>query len=71
MKLRIIFAVLMSFTLSLVMSGWVTFLNIGAQSYFFGAWIHAWILAWPAAFIIVFVSGPIVQKLSKKVADSF
>ncbi|TDO97354.1 DUF2798 domain-containing protein [Marinomonas balearica] len=70
MKLRIIFAMLMSFSLSLVMSGWITFLNMGAQSNFFGIWINAWILAWPAAFIVAFILGPIIQKLSKKIADT-
>ncbi len=41
MKHRIIFAVLMSFTLSLIMSAWITFLNIGTQPGFISIWMHA------------------------------
>nr|WP_290697050.1 DUF2798 domain-containing protein [Halomonas sp. UBA3074] len=69
MKHRIIFAVLMSFTLSLIMSAWITFLNIGTQPGFISIWMHAWLLAWPAAGLIAFISGPFIHKLAHRIAE--
>ncbi|MBF60158.1 DUF2798 domain-containing protein [Halomonas sp. FeN2] len=69
MKHRIIFAILMSFTLTLIMSAWITFVNIGAHPNFFSLWLHAWLLAWPAAGIIAFISGPFIHKLAHRIAE--
>lgn len=69
MKHRIIFAILMSFTLSLIMSAWVTYVNIGAHHDFVAIWMHAWLLAWPAAGIIAFISGPFIHKLAHRIAE--
>lgn len=69
MKHRIIFAVLMSFTLSLFMSAWITYMNIGLPSDFVSYWMNAWALAWPAAGIISFVVGPFLHSLAQKIAN--
>lgn len=69
MKHRIVFAVLMSFTLSLFMSAWITYMNIGLPSDFVSFWMHAWVLAWPAAGIISFIAGPFINKLSHTIAN--
>lgn len=68
MKHRIIFAVLMSFTLSLMMSAWITYLNIGLNADFVSIWLHAWVLAWPAAGVISFIAGPFLHGLAHKIA---
>ncbi|MGO2392535.1 MULTISPECIES: DUF2798 domain-containing protein [unclassified Halomonas] len=70
MKHRIIFAILMSFTLSLIMSAWVTYVNIGAHTDFVGIWMHAWLLAWPAAGIIAFICGPFLHKVAHRIANN-
>ncbi|MEO9654102.1 DUF2798 domain-containing protein [Marinomonas sp.] len=64
MKFRLYFAVLMSCVLSFLMSGWITFINIGLADNFLTAWMAAWCLAWPAAAFIAFLFGPSVQKLA-------
>ncbi|TYL46525.1 DUF2798 domain-containing protein [Marinomonas sp. IMCC 4694] len=69
MKHRIIFAVLMSFTLSLFMSAWITYVNIGVTSEFVSFWMHAWVLAWPAAGLISFIAGPFLHGLAQKIAN--
>ncbi|MDW0359634.1 DUF2798 domain-containing protein [Halomonas venusta] len=69
MKHRIIFAILMSFTLSLIMSAWVTYVNIGTRADFVCIWMHAWLLAWPAAGIIAFICGPFMHKLAHRIAE--
>ena len=69
MKHRIIFAALMSFVLSLLMSAWITFMNIGAHADFVSFWMHAWVYAWPAAGTISFIFGPYLHQLATKLAD--
>ncbi|RDL44972.1 DUF2798 domain-containing protein [Marinomonas piezotolerans] len=69
MKHRIIFATMMSFVLSLLMSAWITFLNIGLTPDFVSSWLHAWILAWPAAGVISFVFAPFLHQLAHRLAE--
>lgn len=69
MKHRIVFAAMMSFVLSLLMSAWVTFMNIGAHPEFVSFWLHAWIYAWPAAAAISFVFAPFLHQLATKITS--
>ena len=62
---RTVFALFMSLLLSFLMSGWVSFINLGLRPEFMTAWGQAFILAWPAAAIISFVFGPTVQTFSQ------
>ncbi|WP_422376894.1 DUF2798 domain-containing protein [Roseibium sp.] len=62
LKTRLIAALLMSFSLSLLMSCWVTFINLGLTEAFVAQWMKAFQLAWPAAALIAFFLGPAVQK---------
>ena len=71
MKHRIIFAVLMSFVLTLFMSAWLTFINLGAIAEFTHYWISAWLLAWPAAGVISFICGPRIHQLAHQLAGRF
>jgi hypothetical protein len=68
MKHRVIFALLMSFTLSLFMSAWITFVNIGVHPDFASFWMHAWVLAWPVAGGISFIAGPFLHAFAHKLA---
>lgn len=68
MKHRVIFAVIMSFILSLLMTCWVTYINLGLSNMFLQQWGRAFLLAWPAAGIVSFVFGPIAQKISAKIS---
>ncbi|WP_269581408.1 DUF2798 domain-containing protein [Roseibium sp. Sym1] len=62
MKSRLIATVLMSFGLSLMMSCWVTFINLGLTEAFLGQWMAAFRLAWPAAAVLAFLLGPPVNR---------
>ncbi|TQV74452.1 DUF2798 domain-containing protein [Denitrobaculum tricleocarpae] len=64
MKQRLLSAALMSFALSLLMTCWVTWINLGWNPDFIRQWLSAFLLAWPAAAVIAFAIGPAVQKLS-------
>ncbi len=69
MKIRLIQSTLMSLLLCILMTGWVTWLNLGLSSQFMGLWGRAFALAWPAAFLISFTLGPLVARLSHRLAQ--
>lgn len=69
-RLRMMFALLMSCLMSLLMTGWVTWINVGIGSRFMAQWSHAFLMAWPAAFVIVVIAAPTMQRLSKRLLDA-
>ncbi|TPE55297.1 DUF2798 domain-containing protein [Maribrevibacterium harenarium] len=69
MKHRILFATMMSFVLSILMTAWVTFVNLGLHPEFLSFWMKSWVLAWPAAGAISFVFAPMLHKLAQRLAD--
>jgi len=64
-RLRVTFAWLMSGLMSLLMTGWIGWINAGIGSGFLAHWAHAFVLAWPAAFTIVLIAAPTVQRLTQ------
>lgn len=62
---RFCFSFYMSLFLSVLMSGWVTFINIGFTADFYRSWLNAFVLAWPAAFIIAFMCAGIVRRMAE------
>ncbi|WP_174873260.1 DUF2798 domain-containing protein [Vogesella oryzae] len=66
LRLRLLFALLMSCLMSLLMTAWVTWLNLGAGPAYFAHWGRAFVAAWPAAFTAVLLLAPAVQRLSLK-----
>ncbi|WP_232504321.1 DUF2798 domain-containing protein [Shewanella benthica] len=71
MKQRIVFSLLMSFVLSLLMTLWITWINLGLQPNFLWLWAKAFILAWPAAASISFLFAPKVHKLTEKIVSKW
>lgn len=63
---RLLSSFLMSILLSTLMTAWVTWLNLGLVPDFAARWGHAFVNAWPAAFSIVVLLGPSVQRLSQR-----
>lgn len=68
LRTRIIFAALMSLLMSIIMSGWITWLNIGFHPQYGLRWAHAFVAAWPAAFVSVVLIAPVVQRLTQRVS---
>ncbi len=66
-KFRLFNTAVMSLLLSMLMTLWVTWINLGFVDDFFWRWLKAWALAFPAAFICVLVLVQPVMKLSKRV----
>ncbi|AQR69653.1 hypothetical protein BZG29_15925 [Janthinobacterium sp. LM6] len=67
LRLRCVFAFLMSLVMTLLMSAWVTWLNIGLQADFLPRWRHAFFAAWPVAFCAVMLFAPRVQVISRHI----
>ncbi|MBO9663399.1 DUF2798 domain-containing protein [Dokdonella sp.] len=62
--LRFVFSGLMSLWMSLLMTAFVVWLNLGFDSSYLLRWRQSFLSAWPAAFVIVLLFGPAVQRLS-------
>ena len=71
LRLRFVFAVIMSLVMTLLMSAWVTWLNIGLQDDFLARWRHAFLAAWPVAFCAVMLFAPRVQGISRQIVLRF
>lgn len=52
---KLIFTLLLSLCLSFMVSGWVTYINLGLVADFTTRWAHAFANAWPASFIAAYV----------------
>ncbi|WP_281179893.1 DUF2798 domain-containing protein [Pseudoalteromonas byunsanensis] len=57
---------LLSLFLSILMTLWVTYINLGLSEHFLIDWGRAFLLAWPAAAVISFFSAPVAQKITQK-----
>jgi len=68
LKLRLIHSLLMSGVLSLLMTCWITYINLGAVDGYLGLWMKAWVLAWPPAFVISFIAGPSILHLAQRLS---
>ncbi|OZG70775.1 hypothetical protein BTA51_24660 [Hahella sp. CCB-MM4] len=64
LQYRLIFALFMSLALSILMTAWVTWINLGLVDGFIFKWGTAFITAWPAAAVISFLVGPRVHLLT-------
>ena len=65
-RLRVTFAWLMSGLMSLLMTAWIGWISAGLSADFLARWAHAFVLAWPAAFTIVLIAAPAVQRLTQR-----
>lgn len=63
---RVVFAFLMSLFMSFLMSGVITFINLGIVNNFIELWFQAYWRAFIVAFPIIFVVAPFVRKLTIK-----
>ncbi len=66
-KFRLFNTAVMSLLLSLLMTLWVTWINLGFADDFLLRWMKAWLLAFPAAFFCVLILAQPVMKFSRKV----
>ncbi|MEL7347291.1 MAG: DUF2798 domain-containing protein [Pseudomonadota bacterium] len=71
-KLRpYVFPIVMASMMSLIMSGIVTFRNLGPTPDFLITWLSAWVFAGPVAVTGVLLARPLVQRISDVICDRF
>ena len=59
----ILFGFILSFLMSLVVSGISTFRTAGLVDHFFSLWIGAWLPSWLFAFPIVLIAAPVARRV--------
>jgi hypothetical protein len=64
-KARYIFPVLITAVIVFVVSGVVTFVNIGLRMDFVARWMKAFIIGWPVASVTAFMAIPLVRRLTQ------
>ncbi len=60
---------LLSCFMSFIMSGAITFINLGMIDNFVEIWLHAWLVAWSIAFPTILTVFPFARKLATKIAS--
>jgi hypothetical protein len=62
-------ALLLSGFMSFIMSGAITFINLGLVDDFVSIWMHAWFVAYVIAFPTILLVFPFARKLAMKIAS--
>lgn len=62
-------AALLSGFMSFIMSGAITFINLGWVDGFVGIWIHAWLVTYAIAFPTILLVFPFARKLAMRIAS--
>jgi len=55
--------------MSLIMSGAISYLNLGAVDGFAYIWLHAWVIAFAIAFPSVLLVFPFARRLAMRIAS--
>ena len=64
-----LFVILKTFSMSLIICGFVVAVNIGIVEGFLGRWFYSWIFAFPVALIAAFTMAPILKPFADKIAS--
>jgi len=65
-KAKVIFPILITAIIVFVVSGVVTWTNIGFRVDFVGRWMSAFIVGWPVAAVTAFIAIPFVRHLTQR-----
>jgi hypothetical protein len=67
-KAKYIFPVLITAIIVFVVSGVVTWTNIGFRADFVPRWLSAFIVGWPVAAVTAYVAIPVVRRATQRLA---
>lgn len=62
----LLFQFFISAMMSCLVSGMVSYINLGASGFEFGLWLKAWMIAWSVAFPTIVIMSPLVRKTVKR-----
>jgi hypothetical protein len=60
---NVLFALVMSGSSALIVSGIIIYLHIAPQASFIKAWMSAFAMAWPVVFLAILVVAPLVNRV--------
>jgi hypothetical protein len=63
---HLLFAFLLAGTMTLLVSGIITAINLGIPRDFVQRWVGAWLPSWAAAYPVLLVVRPFVQRLTER-----
>jgi hypothetical protein len=66
-KARYIFPVIITAIIAFVVSGVVTWTNIGFRSDFVARWLSAFVVGWPVAAVTAFFAIPPVRRATQRI----
>ncbi|MBV9261373.1 MAG: DUF2798 domain-containing protein [Pseudolabrys sp.] len=64
-KARFIFPVLITAVIVFIVSGVVTFANIGLRPDFVERWMKAFLTGWPVAIVVAYFAIPVVRRATQ------
>lgn len=64
-KARFIFPFFLSGIMAFLMTGFVTWLNLGLPPDFVTRWMLAWVKAWPLAWLSAMIAAPFAQRATR------
>ncbi|CAN1540241.1 Protein of unknown function DUF2798 [Rhabdaerophilaceae bacterium] len=64
-KARFIFPFFLSCIMAFLMTGFVTWLNLGFPVDYVARWLRAWIIAWPLAYLSALIAAPFASAATK------
>lgn len=64
-KARFIFPFFLSGIMAFLMTGFVSWLNLGFPPDFVRRWMLAWVTAWPLAYLSALIAAPFAQRATK------
>ena len=65
----VLFALIMSASTALIVSGIIIYLRVQPQTHFIQIWLGAFITAWPIVFIAILIIAPLVNKLLNLIVE--
>lgn len=63
-KAKYIFPFFLSGLMSFLMTGFVTWLNLGLPPDFLWLWLRAWVKTWPLAYLAALIAAPSARRLT-------
>jgi Protein of unknown function (DUF2798) len=66
-KARFIFPIVITAIIVFIVSGVVTFFNIGLRADFVPRWLSAFLVGWPIAAVTAFVALPFARSLTQRI----
>lgn len=61
----VLFALTMSASTAMIVSGIIIFLRIQPHAHFIQVWLGAYIIAWPIVFVAILIIAPLLNRLLK------